>query len=268
MARLEFYGEHCKSGVPVEDRRAFMASALARGYPVVEKLESNWRPLAIVGGGPSVSKDIERLRNWKAQHPYAEIWCVNAALDWLLERGVEIDGYAACDSHPLIGKYLANAPDGPTYYLSSTCHPEAFDAVAGKNVIVWHAGVNDLEYPKGHGVVGGGPTIMTRAPMLAYCLGYRDVHLFGADSSYSGGCSHAYPGMPVPKKLINVRLDGVIYVTEAELLHQAAYFQAIQEFYQTRGARFAVHGEGLGPAMLKATMHDPDELVARAERAA
>lgn len=238
-----------------------MASALARGYPLVTKCESNWRPLAIVGGGPSVAHDVDRLRNWKAQHPYAEVWCVNAALDWLIERGVHVDGFVACDSHPLIGKYLANAPDGPTYYLSSTCHPEAFDAVKGKDVVVWHAGVNDLEYPKGHGVVGGGPTIMTRAPMLAYCLGYRDVHLFGADSSYGGDSSHVYPGMHVPQKLFNVRLDGVVYVTEAELLHQAAYFQAIQDWFVTRGAHFAVHGTGLGPALLNAKMHNPDDLL-------
>lgn len=260
-ATIEYYGDHCKSGVPVEDRRAFLESSLARGYPLVALCESNWRPLAIVGGGPSVRDDVDELRNWDG-----EIWAVNASLDWLLSHGIRVDGYACCDSNDTITQFLKNAPDA-TYYLSSTCHPDVFDCLEGKRIVVWHAGVNDLKYPLGHGVVGGGPTILTRAPMLAHCLGYRDVHIFGGDSSYDGDESHVYGGAYQHRKLFKVRLDGVVYTTEAEFLHQAAYFQAILDFFTERGARFTVHGKGLGPAMMTAKMHDENEILARANAA-
>src|SRR5262249_35747860 len=117
-----------------------------------------------------------------------------------------------------------------------------------------------LKPPKGQGMIGGGPTVLSRAPILAFCLGYRDVHLFGADSSYGGEQHHVYDAPRDPP--LTVELDGTRYESCAVCVHQAAYFQQIAHFFQQRVANFEIHGRGLGPAMLKAKMHTLEEFAA------
>jgi len=265
MSNVEYFDTQCVCICDTDQRKANMASALARGYPVVEKLESNWRPLAIVGGGPSVADDVEELRNWKSSRN-GEIWACNGALDWLMERGIKPDGFVMIDPHPSKVADLKNPPDGVTYYIASICDPAVFDALAGKDVVIWHQKDPENKPPKGQGWVGGGPTVLTRAPLVAYCLGWRDVHLFGADSSFETKETHAYPMQlaegVTPDEGINVLLDGVLYSTSVLYVHQTAYFQAIHAWFVERGARFAIHGRGLGPAILKAKLHQLEEIAA------
>lgn len=260
---LKFLDTQCVGICTPDELRRNMAYSVSLGFPSIKKLESNWRPLAIVGGGPSLKDDIDKLRNWKAQHPHAEIWAVNGALGWLIERGVMPDGFVMMDPHHSMAQFLNNPPAEPTYYMCSFCDPSVFDCLTGRNVVLWHAGDKLVPPPEGEGVVGGGPTVLTRAPMLAYCLGYRDVHLFGADSSYDDGVEHCYDvtygdGVTLDEHM-PVLLDGKIYISSIVHLHQVAYFQRIHDWYSTRGARFEIHGRGLGPAMLKAPMHTIQE---------
>lgn len=227
-----------------------LESALKWGYPVVTKQPAHKRPLAIVGGGPSVADDIDRLRE------FSEVWSVNGSLDWLQKNGITSTGYVVIDPEPIMVQYLQSPPPETTYYLGSTCHPDTFEAVAGRNVHLWHP-LAGLNVPKGHGTIGGGPTVLTRAPMLAFCLGYRDVHLFGADSSYEGERHHIYDAPCDP--LVRVELDKVIYDSCSVFVHQVAYFQQILHWYQRHGATFEIHGRGLGPAILRATMHKVED---------
>jgi len=266
MSKIQFLDTQCIGICTADELRVNMASANARGYPVVEKLESNWRPLAIVGGGPSVDEDIDELRAWKSKHPYAEIWAVNGALGWLLARGITPDAMVMMDPHWSMAQFVECDLPEITYYMCSFCDPSVFDKLRGKNVVIWHAGDEIAKPPRGQGAVGGGPTILSRAPMLAYCLGYRDVTLFGADSSYRGMEEHSYnvdyaPGIQMDERML-FQLDDMIYETCLVFVHQAAYFQAIHHWYTTRGARFKIAGYGLGPAMLKAKMHSVEELTA------
>lgn len=228
-----------------------LESALKWGYPIAAKQAAHNRPLAIVGGGPSVADDLDELRG------FDEIWSVNGSLDWLASNGIVSTGYVIIDPEPIMAQYLQAPPPETTYYVGSTCHPSTFDALSGRNVVLWHPLMGDLPIPEGHGSIGGGPTVLTRAPMLAFCMGYRDVHLFGADSSYEGERHHIYDAPRDP--LVRVELDGEIYDSCGVFVHQVAYFQQILHWYQTHNATFEIHGRGLGPAILRATMHKIEE---------
>lgn len=253
MTRLVSFEKHVNCTSSIEQRRANLESALKWGFPVATKQDAHNRPLAIVGGGPSVADDLDRLRE------FPEVWSVNGALDWLTSQGIQSTGYVVIDPEPVMAQYLQNPPEQTTYYVGSSCHPSTFDALSGRNVVLWHP-LMDIELPEGHGAIGGGPTVLTRAPMLAYCLGYRDVHLFGADSSYEGELHHIYDA---PRdETVHVLLDGKHYESCGVFVHQVAYFQQILHWYQTHGANFQIHGRGLGPAILKATMHQVEEFAA------
>lgn len=232
-----------------EKRNANVASAIARGLPLIAKQDAHNRPLAIVGGGPSVLDDIETLRNWRG-----DIWSVNGALDWLADQGISCAGYVVIDPEPIMAQFLENPPDGMTYYVGSVCHPETFDALAGRNVVLFHPLMDDMPLVDKAGVIGGGPTVLTRAPQLGYRLGYRDIHLFGADSSYERGIHHIYEAPMDP--LVRVELDGEVYDTSGVFVHQVAYFQQMLHWFGTKGVNFEIHGRGLGPAMMKAPIHE------------
>lgn len=235
-----------------EKRNANVLSALQRGFPVVSKQAAHNRSLAIVGGGPSAADDLDRIRE------FPEIWCVNGALDWLAGQGIVPTGYVVIDPEPIMAQYLQAPPKSTTYYVGSVCHPLTFDALLDRKIELFHPLMDDMpKLPEGHGTIGGGPTVLTRAPMLAYCLGYRDVHLFGADSSYEGEAHHIYDAPKDP--LVRVELDGTIYDSCGVFVHQVAYFQQILHWFTTHGATFEIHGRGLGPAILKATMHQLEE---------
>jgi hypothetical protein len=241
-----------------EKRNAQVAGAMARGLPLLEKQEAHGRRLAIVGGGPSVIDHLDDLRG------YDDIWCVNGALGWLLENGVKPTGYVAIDPEAIMAQYLQNPPEDITYYIGSVCDPATFDALKDRKVILFHPLMDDMPLVDGKAVIGGGPTVLTRAPQLAYRLGYRDVHLFGADSSYEFGIHHIYDAPMDP--ILRVSLDDIIYETSGVFLHQVAYFQQILHWFQSKGANFEIHGRGLGPAILKAKMHTTEEAIEKADR--
>lgn len=234
----------------IEQRRANRESAIARGLPGITKQVPHNRSLAIVGGGPSATDDLEKI------YSFSEIWSVNGSLDWLVSKGIASTGYVVVDPEPIMTQYLQSPLSGTTYFVGSLCHPNVFDALAHRNVVLWHPLSDDMEIPD-EGAIGGGPTVLTRAPMLAYCLGYRDVHLFGADSSYEGDLHHIYDAPRDP--LVRVELDGQLYDSCGVFVHQVAYFQQIFHWFQSHGANFEIHGRGLGPAILRATMHQVEE---------
>lgn len=259
MAELVSFGANITCVASTDERLANMQSALARGLPLVTKLEPNGRSLAIVGGGPSVADDLDKLRNFEG-----DIWAVNGSLDWLASHGIKAQGYVLIDPiADMVLRYLQGGHDCD-YYIASFCQPAIFDALEGKRVTLWHAGSSDVKPPKGQGMIGGGPTVMTRAPMLAFCVGYRDVQLFGADSSYEGERHHVYEDAEREED-VRVELDGVIYNTSPVFVHQVAYFQQIHHFFASRGASFQIHGRGLGRGMMSAQVHTMEEAVAKAE---
>lgn len=255
---IQSFASQIKCTSDADKRNANVASALARGLPLIKKQDANDRSLAIVGGGPSVIDDLDKIRG------FADIWCVNGALDWLVENGIIPTGYVIIDPEPMMVQYLQNPPKETVYYVGSVCHPDTFDALKDRNVVLFHPLMDDMPIVDTKAVIGGGPTVLTRAPQLGYRLGFRDVHLFGADSSYERGIHHIYDAPMDP--LVRVSLDDEIYETSGVFLHQVAYFQQIWHWFDSKGANFEIHGRGLGPAILKAKMHTDEEAERMAER--
>ena len=49
-----------------------------------------------------------------------------------------------------------------------------------------------VEYPPDQWVIGGGTTALTRAPYLGLLQGFRDITVFGCDSSFDNGEVYCY----------------------------------------------------------------------------
>lgn len=227
-------------------------SALARSPRLCEIVPEHDRKLAIVGSGPSLRDYLDDLRGWPG-----EIWAINGAYHYLLGKGIVPHGFVGLDPLPGLAEYVKNSNPATTFYLASNCAPEVFDAVELKQVMMWHSARQAIKVPKGQMIVGGGTSSITRAPFLAHMLGYRDMTIYGADSSfdqsryvYDDGTYGCDSQAPVNWVMIG---DEGPFPTEICLIKQVSQFGVIAERY--KGILKFKCG-GLLAAFLRAPMSD------------
>ncbi len=138
-----------------------------------------WRegtPVAIVGGGPSLSTQLDKLR----QYPY--IIACGSVHDYLLENKITPNWCVIVDPDPVVNRYLTKRNNWTKYLVASQCSPATFDYLKDSNVYMWHAGGHSRNFVEGDIVLGGGCTVGTRAMIIAMCFGFKQLHLFGMDT--------------------------------------------------------------------------------------
>ena len=150
--------------------------------------------LAVVGGGHSVSKHIDELRNWDG-----EIWAINETASYLSGLGVDC-WFFSIDPSPGLGAYVHGKA-----VLADNCHPNTFASVKGE--------LKKITSPN------YGPTSACSAAFSALRLGYESVTWFGCESSY-GETTHIYRDEPVID-LCRVRVGDESFLTKLELVVQA-----------------------------------------------
>lgn len=213
---------------PIE---VWQQSAAANAHrPRVQLGVPKGRPLAIVGGSPSVALDLEELRAWPG-----DIWAINYTANWLHENGVACTLFTVDPGCPTD----AGPWDSPVRkrLLASSCPPhmftdesECFDMVETN--------------PKGF---AGGTCSATRAPWLALSMGYTDISFFGCDGSFEGEVDHVDRSEQNDMQMI-IRAGGHDYRTRTDYFVQCEEFvQLFAEF----GVVFKNRSRGLVKAMLE-----------------
>lgn len=247
-----------------EEMNANVGASIARGYtPINGLLDAFSGTISIVGAAPSIRSTYTELQG--------DVMACNSALGFLLEKGIVPKFAMMWDAHPLVATFAVPHPD-ITYLVGARCHPSVFDRLAGCKVIGWHAGGdhNIKEYLETNSInepmINGGSAAVTRAMYLAYALGYRDLHVFGADSSYSDeGATHVN-GSVVPEKDMRVWVGNGAgnksFRTTPEWCAQVEEFKAIYaHFHNYCGAEIKVYGDGMLPHVYRIleTMKMPRE---------
>jgi hypothetical protein len=144
------------------------------------------------------------------------------------------------------------------YILSSQCDPGLFDVLKHEDVMVLHMGTEGIleHLPPGTKatLIGGGFTAGLSALNAVYTLGYREIHLYGYDSSDADdGNAHAYPQdeNDPEKARIEVWCCGRKFRTSFAMYAQAERFQKYAEMLAEAGAVIYVHGDGLLPTIAR-----------------
>ena len=251
-----------------EESETNIAASFSRGYEPFAlhnllDMKGNGRAVHICGAGPSIEDTFRSI-------PAGEdIIAANSAIPFLLDHGV-VPRYAMIwDASPLLEKFAVPHPD-ITYLIASRCDTGVFKRLAGCNVIVWHAG-GDYEVEQvlvqagklNEPMVNGGSAAVTRGLYLAYAMGYRGMHLHGADSSYRGDQTHVR-GSLVPEKRLRVVCHRQWFDTTPEWAAQVEEFKCIFPAFREMGVPIVAHGDGLLPHVCRAL----NESFARRERAA
>jgi hypothetical protein len=211
-------------------------------------------------GGPSLADSLADIRFRKRQG--ARIISVNNVLGFLAEQGLTPDSHVMLDARPQNAAFLAQAPQSTRYLVASQCDAAVFDALEGRDVLVWHCDAAGLEEtldalpntPARPMIpVPGGGTVGLRAMLLAWMSGYRKIHIYGMDGSFRNGEHHAYP-QPIndADRTLQVQLNGNRYTCARWMVRQANEFRQAYQAMSQAGVQVFVHGDGLIPDLYRA----------------
>ena len=217
---------------PVEednlDRNREHAKSL--GLPGLKKKRRRL-PLAVVGGGPSVLRNVGKLRRWKG-----DIWASCSAWPWCRDNGIDATLFNR-DPQPLAAGFARGARKA----VVANCNdPAVFEALSDAEVAVF----DTRETINGH-------TTVTAAPMLALDAGWKKIAFFGCDSSYQDQ-THVYMNHDYGDVLI-VKCGGELYRTSQALLGQAI---CLSEFIRAVPNIARCASGGLLAAMVKNPDYD------------
>lgn len=231
-----------------------IVSALCRGLPRIGEAPAHNKRLAIVGSGPSVKTYLDELREWDG-----DIWAINGAFHWLRQQDIIVEGFVCLDPGPGLESLLPFVPKLPTYYLAIVCDPGLFNHVEGRNIQTWFPDMTcKKDYPNGVVLVPGGTTCLTRAPFLAHIMGYRDITIFGGDSSFDGEVYCYNPldyACSVPPEIKRIKVGDRFFFSNRQMLHQVANLIGLTCVF---GNMLKFRVGGLMAAMLEAPVVEPD----------
>lgn len=205
----------------------------------------------LCGGGPSISNHIDDIRRLKDKG--AVLFGLNGAAKWLADLGYEVDIQTILDAKEetsTLVDYRANM-----HLFASQCHPMTVDAV---NPVLFHLNNIDIEelLPEervnrgGYALIGGGVSVGITSMILAYAMGFREIHLFGYDSCNADGSTHAYrQDMNQFIPIIDVEWGENTYSASMPMKIQAEAFPQFAKELQDVGCTLHVYGKGLLQAM-------------------
>ena len=145
-----------------EERLEHIKSALERGLEEFGPSNPHDQEVAIIGSGPSVKKQIKRIRRMKDRG--VMILAVKGAHDFLLGHGIWPHAALAVDPQThIVSCFRKKLPEGepnrPAYLIASQCHPELFDYLSDQRVVLWHLlATSSHKFLEGKFQVGGGST--------------------------------------------------------------------------------------------------------------
>ena len=237
------------AAIPPSVFQRYITINMERGLEEIVQGERKEGALYIVCSGPSLRDTWQELLDENGKRR-GEIWALNAAYDWLCDKGIKPDyGVALAPEDPIL-HYFQKIEAGDKFMFAATTHPELVDRAIGRNasVTIWQsaqpADWNLTVYP-GPQVFGGG-TVGTRAIDMAWILGWRDLHILGMDACLSlDGRNSVYPDAPPidRAKLQTFICNGRAFVAMPSYARQVEDFAAITR--PLKDTAITLYGDGL-----------------------
>lgn len=226
-----------------EDFVRNIEAALGRGLPRLnEYIESQAGALSVCGFAPSLRKTWRMLKG--------DVMACNRAHDWLIAHGVVPKWCLLMDPLEVIADMVSPHAD-VTYLVASRCHEAVFEKLRGYKVVVWHAAGDEMIIPmleeKGinEPTVNGGTATVTRGMVVGISLGYSDIHIFGADSSFPAGSHTHLEKSLVEEQEIEVMVDRKLFRTTAWMAMQVEDIRVLCPYLVQGGTKFTFYGDGL-----------------------
>lgn len=204
----------------------------------------------ICGNAPSLADTLDEIRAINGT-----VFACNHAANFLIENGIGVDYQVILDSNPATLNELA---DAKAHLFASAVDPVLFEKKP--DAILWHTHTEDRWIdkliPKDHPpftYVGGSSSVSVYTMSLCHVMGFREIHMFGVDSSYKGEQSHAKGDNAAGVIPVNVRVGYAVYKTNTGLKEQARHILQMIDLFKQNNCKVFVHGSGLLPSLILST---------------
>jgi hypothetical protein len=234
----------------------------ARALPWVFAQPEHDGHAVIVGGAPSVATWIDEIKMRKEAGQ--KIFALNGAAKFLKLHGIDVDYCVVVDAREINDCFIGYANE---HLLASQCHPKLFDGAT--NVTLWHQEYPDdmdrldsclPDHSPAHTLIGGGTTCGLSAMVLAYALGYRKLHLYGYDSSYTDDRCHAYNQFDPSRVECVATVAGRSFKTTLAMAKQAELFPELSDSLIDLGCTLTLRGDGLLPWTSEMSSKQPEPM--------
>lgn len=213
------------------------------GLPKLKLEKPHERHAVIVGGGPSARNFLNEIRTRK-EHGQ-EIFALNNSWQYLEKNGITPDFHVMLDARP---ENVLFVPASGTGYYASQCNPKVWGK--SPNPILWNHSNAQQFVPEGGLFVAGGSTVGLNALSIAAMLGYRQIHIYGFDSSYDDELHHAYEQeLNDNERTLTVKCGDEEFLTAPWMGEQAVQFTELTPQLISMGCVITIHGTGLLPYM-------------------
>jgi len=226
-----------------------------------KSLPPNDKTLLICGSGPSIADDVELIRDLYGSG--AHVWGLNNCANYLGTLGIAPDAQVIMDAQEHNLKAIAPAK---SHLFASQCHPAMFDAVP--DAILWHSTHGETKVDEQAGfpshddeycLIGSAVSVGNTALVLAYSLGYRNIHLFGYDSSNKGVSHVIHQEWNDGEPMTIVEFRGKKYECSLTMRLQADAFGSRASVLIREGCKVTVHGYGLLPDRWNADLTEQEK---------
>ena len=232
---------------------ANVEASISLDLPWLQVSDAHEGVAAVIGGGPSLRSQMPILLEHKRQGH--KIFTMNGTMRALHSAGIRSDYYVMLDARPENLKFLDNL-SADEFLIASQCHPSVFGVLSPPlSVTLWHTnypGLVDKIGDRECALIGGGTTVGLQSVSIAYAMGYREIHLYGFDSSYAGESGHAYQQPQNDNDTVyEYAVEGEKFMATRWMARQAMEFQEASRQLAEGGADIYVHGFGLLPQIAK-----------------
>jgi hypothetical protein len=218
---------------------------------LVKSLTAHEDVAIICGSGPSLIGQLPFVNSFRSM---GKLFALNNAANILTKHGVRADYQVILDARK---ENVALLGDADCYLIASQCDPSVFEKLKSDHtrtghICLWHPaieGIADLFLDRNMTLIGGGTTVGLSAMALAFAMGFRKFALFGYDSSFVDGKTHAAPQLRTPTEAhtFNVTVNGRTFQSNAAMAKQAELFPQFAMKLADNDCEIRVFGDGLLP---------------------
>lgn len=202
----------------------------------------------MIGGGGSIEDHVDDIRDLVAKG--AKVFAMNGAAKWARGQGVNVAYQVIVDAKEETSTLVD--PKADEHLFASQCNRKTLKKAS--NLTLIHFATLDIEdfFPPervrrgGYVLLGGGSTAGNAGLAAAYSQGFREIHIFGYDSSHRNGKSHGYEQkmnefMPTSQ----MTWAGRTFETSLGMKAQAEKFVRNANALKAGGCDLHVYGDGL-----------------------
>lgn len=233
------------------DLLANMRVNLRHHLPAVTLTDAHDGVSLVCGSGPSLLSDIPEIA-WRQSMGQA-VFAINGAGDVLVDNGVTPDWLVVMDPHPERNAGFIERRSGKRFLLCSWVDSSLVDSLlaTGHDVTLFHVNLPGAAEIVGTGTLcGATQTCGLTLPFVNYAQGFREVHLFGLDSSDRDG-AHAYAETGTRETTVEAWVGSRRFTGSVAMVNQARKFPEVANQLMDLGVGVVVHGDGLLPALAR-----------------